>query len=100
MEPAEEATLRRRPRRAIAIIAASLTLIVVASLVYLHPKIDVPRNPLAALPTPTQTPPFLPDRYTADFAFVTPTLGWSLVSEIRQFWICSRNRRSTQKLFS
>jgi photosystem II stability/assembly factor-like uncharacterized protein len=87
VEPAEEATLGRRPRRAIAIIAASLTLIVVASLVYLHPKIEVPRNPLAVLPTPTQTPPFLPDRYTADFAFVTPTLGWSLISEIRQFWI-------------
>jgi photosystem II stability/assembly factor-like uncharacterized protein len=88
VEPAEEAIPRRRPRRAIAIIAASLSVILIASVVYLHQKIELPRNPMAALPTPTPTPPLLPDRYVADFTFLTPTLGWSLVYEIgRQFWI-------------
>ena len=88
MDPLEEPALSRRARRAVALIAASLTVIVVASILYLHPKIEGP-TPKVAAPSPAPTPKLIPNRYWADFAFVTPSLGWSLVESqtTSQFWI-------------
>jgi photosystem II stability/assembly factor-like uncharacterized protein len=88
VEPIEEPALSRRARRAVALIAASLTVIVVASILYLHPKIEGPA-PKVAPPAPTPSPKLLGTQYWADFAFVTPTLGWSLVeSQVSpQYWI-------------
>jgi photosystem II stability/assembly factor-like uncharacterized protein len=70
------------------VIAASLTVIVVASLLYLHPKIGgPPPNPTITQSTPS--PRLIHDRYWADFTFVTPTLGWALVESptAPQYWI-------------
>jgi photosystem II stability/assembly factor-like uncharacterized protein len=80
--------LSLRARRAVALIAASLTVIVVASLLYLHPKIELPATKVAA-PVPTPSPKLLADRYWVDFAFVTPALGWSWVEVpmTSQYWI-------------
>jgi photosystem II stability/assembly factor-like uncharacterized protein len=79
--------LSRRARRAVTLIATSLAIIVVASLLYLHPKIGVPP------PRPTRPvapgPPLIHDQYWADFTFVTPTIGWAMVANPRkpQYWI-------------
>jgi photosystem II stability/assembly factor-like uncharacterized protein len=88
VDPIEQRALNRRTRRAFAVIAASLAAIVVASLIYLHPKIEGPPPPtIAAAPAPT--PKLLFETYWADFTFVTPTLGWSLVESRTtwQYWI-------------
>jgi photosystem II stability/assembly factor-like uncharacterized protein len=88
VDPVEEPALSRRSRRAVPVIAASLTVIVVASLLYLHPKIGgPPPNPTITQSTPS--PRLIHDRYWADFTFVTPTLGWALVESptAPQYWI-------------
>jgi photosystem II stability/assembly factor-like uncharacterized protein len=83
VDPIEQPVLSRRTRRALVVIAASLTAIVVASVIYLHPRFEAP--PATAAAAPTSTPKLLLEGYWADFAFVTPTLGWSLV-ESRTTW--------------
>lgn len=88
MDPIEEPGLTRRARRAVALIAAPLTVILVASLLYLHPKIGVPAPQQVAKPSPT--PPTLQGPYWAKYEFVTPTVGWAVVvglPESTQFWI-------------
>ena len=88
MDPIEEPALSRRSRRAVAVIAASLAVIVVASLLYLHPKIGGP-PPIPTTSQSTPSPKLVHDRYWADFTFVTPTLGWALVASptTPRYWI-------------
>ena len=62
-------------------------MIVVASLLYLHPKIGGEPKPPTVAPTPS--PKLIHDRHYADFTFVAPTLGWALVESqaTAQYWI-------------
>jgi len=75
-----------RSRRALPLIAAALTAIVVVGLLYLRssvPPVSVP----AAHPSPE--PPILEQRYQADYDFVTPSLGWALVYDLisGRYWV-------------
>jgi photosystem II stability/assembly factor-like uncharacterized protein len=85
-EPAPQA-LTRRARRAVTLIATSLAIIVVASLLYLHPKIGGDPKPPTVVLTPS--PKLIHDNYFADFNFVTPKLGWALVQSptTARYWI-------------
>src|SRR3981189_1922781 len=68
--------LSRRARRAMPLIAAALTAIVVASVLYLHPSVPPPPGKQA----PKVTKPLrLSNQYSATYDFVTPSLGWALV---------------------
>jgi photosystem II stability/assembly factor-like uncharacterized protein len=83
-----EPGLSRRTRRGIALISASLAVIVVVGLLYLHPKIGVPAPQPVAKPTPT--PPALAGSYSARYEFVTPSIGWAMVLDVPQstlFWV-------------
>lgn len=74
------ARLSVRARRAMPLIAAVLTVIVVVSLVYLHPGFGAARRPLS-LPVPSPSPPLISNRFAVTYDFATPTTGWSLVVE-------------------
>jgi photosystem II stability/assembly factor-like uncharacterized protein len=58
------------------LIAAALTAIVVAGVIYLHPA--VPPPPGKQAPKVTK-PLLLSNQYSATYDFVTPSLGWALV---------------------
>ena len=83
-----EPALTPRARRATALIAASLTAIVVVSLLYLHPRIGAPSSQPVVKPSPT--PPLLVGPYITNYAFVTPSVGWAVVVNLPEqtpFWI-------------
>jgi photosystem II stability/assembly factor-like uncharacterized protein len=72
----------RRARRALPLIACALTLVVVASLVYLREgKQSI--NTGVVNPTPTSIP-HLHGTYTTTFDFIDPSHGWGLVLEYSQ----------------
>src|SRR5690348_3198063 len=75
-----------RSRRALPLIAAALTAIVVAGLLYLRSSVP-PASVPAAHPSPE--PPILEQRYQADYDFVTPSLGWALVYDLisGRYWV-------------
>ena len=68
-----------RSRRALPLIAAALTAIVVAGLLYLRPSL--PTAPVRS-PQPSPQPSILEQRYQAKYNFVTPLLGWALVYDL------------------
>jgi len=78
--------LSNRSRRALPLIAAALTAIVVAGLLYLRPSL-----PSAPLPSAHASPEprVLEQRYQADYDFVTPSLGWALVYDLisGRYWV-------------
>jgi photosystem II stability/assembly factor-like uncharacterized protein len=84
------ARLSMRARRAIPLIAAALTVIVVVSLIYLHPGFGASRRP-RLLTAPAPSPPLISNRFAVTYDFATPTNGWSLVVEQIQasasFWV-------------
>lgn len=72
------------------LIAAALTVAVVAGLLYLRP----PAGHAVALPSPTPSAPTLDSDFFAAYDFVTPALGWAAVETIEdpsvgpnRFWI-------------
>ncbi len=85
--------LTGRGRRAVALIAVALVAIVVTSVAYLRPDLaglskSVGLHP--AVPSATPGPPLLSNRYAATYQFLTPSLGWALVSEQTpspRFWV-------------
>ena len=88
MDPSDAPGLTRRARRAVTLIAVSLTVIVVASLLYLHPKIGGPPPQPVAKSSPT--PPLLVGPYITNYSFVTPSVGWAVVVNLPEqtpFWI-------------
>lgn len=58
------------------LMAAALTTMVVAGVVYLHPSL--PSSPAKPVPKVTR-PLLLSNQYSATYDFVTPTQGWALV---------------------
>jgi photosystem II stability/assembly factor-like uncharacterized protein len=73
----DERELTARGRRALPLIAGALAAIVVASLIYLRAG-----APPAAVSSPEPSPiPVLDSRFSAAYDFLTPSLGWSLVSQ-------------------
>lgn len=68
--------LSRRARRAMPLIAAALTAIVVAGVIYLHPS--VPASPPKPAPKVIR-PLLLSNQYSATYDFVSPSAGWALV---------------------
>src|SRR6266550_8651814 len=70
----EEPVPDARARRAIPLIAAALTVIVVAGLIYLRPGAPTPSVLHAAPPVP-----ILSGQYSVDYDFISPSLGWSVV---------------------
>ena len=88
MDSSDEPGLSRRARRGVTLSAVSLTVIIVASLLYLHPKIGGPPRQSVAKPSPT--PPMLVGPYITNYAFVTPSVGWAVVVNLPEqtpFWI-------------
>jgi len=68
--------LSRRARRAMPLIAAALTAIAVAGVIYLHPAVlPAPAKPAAKVTRPL----LLSNQYSATYDFVTPSVGWALV---------------------
>jgi photosystem II stability/assembly factor-like uncharacterized protein len=68
--------MSRRARRAMPLIAAALTAIVVAGVIYLHPSL--PAAPAKA-PAKVTKPLLLSNQYSATYDFVTPSVGWAFV---------------------
>jgi len=89
-QESEEPVLGRRARRAVPLIAAAITVAVVAGLLYLRPAAPHPFGVAARSPSaPTLEPTFLPA-----YSFVTPELGWAVLErptdspgELQDFWI-------------
>lgn len=77
METKDEAALGPRERRVIALVAIALTAAAVTGVLYLRPT-PQPAAPAPAASTPV---PSLSAQYSADFDFVTPSLGWALVAQ-------------------
>lgn len=75
MDP-DDGVLSRRGRRAVGLIAAALTVIVVATLLYLRPAGPAKTGFVGVPPLPQ-----LDGRYWPDFDFVTPSLGWAAIAD-------------------
>ncbi|HEY0831089.1 MAG TPA: hypothetical protein VGE99_08095 [Candidatus Dormibacteraeota bacterium] len=93
----DETGLDARARRAIPLIAAALTVIVVAGLLYL--RATAPPAPVTgAPPVPT-----LDGRYSAGYDFISPSIGWAIVLQqgAPTFWIyrTTDGAHSWKKLF-
>jgi len=82
--------LSGKARRAIPLIAIAITVIVTASVVYLHPGFGPARQTLT-FPTPTPSPSLTPFGYSVTYDFATPSSGWSLVADNlstpAMFWV-------------
>ena len=82
--------LSGRARRAIPLIAIAITVIVTASLVYLHPGFGSARHTLT-FPSPTPSPSLIPFSFSVTYDFASPTSGWALVgddvSTPTTFWV-------------
>ena len=74
-----EGRLSLRARRALPLIAASVLVATWASVAYLQPSLL--RLPQAAQPARAAGPALLSNDYAATYAFLTPSLGWALVTE-------------------
>ena len=71
-----------RARRAIAVIAIAVVAIVAAGVIYLHPSFGSSSPTHKALEVrPSPTPPQIDGRFSATYDFITPSLGWALVSQ-------------------
>ncbi|HSP09334.1 MAG TPA: hypothetical protein VLU92_07035 [Candidatus Dormibacteraeota bacterium] len=83
-------SLSGRARRAIPLIAVAVTVIITASLVYLHPGFGTARRALT-FPAPSPSPSLIPFRFSVTYDFATPSAGWSLVADSTstpsRFWI-------------
>lgn len=90
MDEEVDARLSGRARRAIPLIAAAITVTVTASLVYLHPTFGAPRQSLP-FSSPPPSPSLIPFRFSATYAFASPSAGWALVADSSstpsKFWI-------------
>jgi photosystem II stability/assembly factor-like uncharacterized protein len=73
------ARLSPRARRALPLIAAAVLIFAGASFAYLHPSL--PQLPQAASPASGAGPAVLSNDYAATYDFLTPSLGWALVTE-------------------
>jgi len=71
--------LSPRARRALPLIAASVLIAMWASVAYLQPSLL--RLPQPAPPAKAAGPAVLSNDYAATYAFLTPSLGWALVTE-------------------
>jgi len=73
------------------VIALALLVVAVACVVYLRPFTASPRPRVLAGAPASPTPPQLDGRFAATYDFVTPTLGWALVTQnatdAPQFWV-------------
>jgi photosystem II stability/assembly factor-like uncharacterized protein len=81
--------LSPRARRAMPLIAGALATIVVASLLYLHPRfLELPRLPV---PTSSPGPSVVSPRYLNVYDFVTPSIGWAVLEDSAtgtpSFWV-------------
>ena len=74
-----EGRLSPRARRALPLIAASVLVATWASVAYLQPSLL--RLPQPAQPPRAAGPAVLSNDYAATYAFLTPSLGWALVTE-------------------
>jgi photosystem II stability/assembly factor-like uncharacterized protein len=74
-----EGRLSPRARRALPLIAASVLVATWASVAYLQPSLL--RLPQPAHPAKAAGPATLSNNYAATYAFLTPSLGWALVTE-------------------
>ena len=74
-----EGRLNPRARRALPLIAASVLVATWASVAYLQPSLL--RLPQPAQPARAPRPAVLSSDYAATYAFLTPSLGWALVTE-------------------
>lgn len=76
----------KRARRAVPLIAAAVTVILVAALLYTRAVATPPTRTLNSAPISMMSGPF-----TATYDFITPSLGWALVlnysSFSTDFWI-------------
>ena len=82
----DESGLGPRGRRAVPLIAAALTAILVASLLYL--RANGPQGPRAILGVPPV--PQLDSRYRAAYDFVDGSTGWAVVADagrVPRFWV-------------
>jgi len=68
--------LDARARRAIPLIAAALTVIVVAGLIYLRPA-----APASAVVKGPPTVPIVPALYSVSYDFISPSVGWAVAVE-------------------
>jgi photosystem II stability/assembly factor-like uncharacterized protein len=88
-----EERLTARGRRAITLMAIALVAIVITGVAYLRPELaalgrSTGLRPI--VPSATPGPPLLSNRYASAYQFLTPSLGWALVSEQTSspgFWI-------------
>jgi photosystem II stability/assembly factor-like uncharacterized protein len=86
----EEPLLNGRSRRAVPLVAAALTVAVVAGLLWLRPQIDSGSGQLTfAVPSPTA--PTLAAQFQAEYFFVAPGVGWALVEGLgrgpSRYWV-------------
>lgn len=84
--------LSRRASRAMALMAVALIVILVAGFAYLRPQLSGVAKTSALPPGAARspTPPLLSDVYSAVYDFVSPSVGWALVSDQTQsprFWV-------------
>lgn len=79
--------MNARARRAVPLIAAALTAVIVTSLLYVRSEL----HPVAVSATPSPSPvPRLAGGYTPAFDFVDPRHGWAIVNDTgpsHRFWI-------------
>ena len=66
-----------RARRAVALIAVALTVVVVAGLTWLHASAP---QPALAIPLPSPTP-VVPGYFSITYEFISPSTGWAAVTD-------------------
>src|SRR6266566_5104043 len=76
----EEPRLSNRARRALPLIAAALSAIVVAGLLYLNANVRSPQAPAATAPIAIMSGP-----YWATYDFLNPSIGWALVLDYSSY---------------
>ena len=76
----EEPRLSNRARRALPLIAAALSAIVVAGLLYLNANLRSPQAPAATAPIAIMSGP-----YWATYDFITSSVGWALVLDYSSY---------------
>src|SRR4051812_5134627 len=88
MDLPEQPLASRRSRRASPLIAAAVTVVVVAGLIYLRPG---PQFAGSATPRPNPTQSVLAGNYSVDYKFLSPSVGWALIydlsGETSRYWV-------------
>jgi len=70
----------KRARRALPLIAAALTAMVVAGLLYLNANVRSPRGLVSSAPIAIMSGP-----YSATYDFINPSVGWALLLDYSSF---------------